>query len=140
MNETNIDIAIKESLKSKKEIPVGAIITKNNKIITKSHNKRERNKNVICHAEIIAIEKMCKKIKDWRLNDFEMYVTLEPCVMCLGVIVESRIKKVYFGIENEKYHKINEIICKEFNIKLIKKIYKNEEIKTNIKNFFTNKR
>ena len=78
------------------DIPVGAIIVKDNKIIGEGFNTRNRFKSVIGHAEIDAIEMACKKIGDWRLDDCEMYVTLSPCMMCTGVIVESRIKKVYY--------------------------------------------
>ena len=78
------------------DIPVGAIIVKDNKIIGEGFNTRNRFKSVIGHAEIDAIEMACKKLGDWRLDDCEMYVTLSPCMMCTGVIVESRIKKVYY--------------------------------------------
>lgn len=79
------------------EVPVGAVIVKNNKIIAKGYNEKELKSNVTKHAEIIAISKACSKLKSWRLNDCTMYVTLEPCPMCAGAIMESRIKKVYFG-------------------------------------------
>ena len=78
------------------EIPVGAIIVKNNEIIGVGLNDREKNKSVIGHAEINAIEEACKFIGDWRLDGCEMYVTLMPCMMCAGAILESRIKKVYY--------------------------------------------
>ena len=78
------------------EVPVGAIIVKNKKIIGIGINSRDRNKSVVGHAEINAIEEACKYVGDWRLDDCEMYVTLLPCLMCAGAILESRIKKVYF--------------------------------------------
>lgn len=78
------------------EIPVGAIIVKNNEIISVGINSRESNKSVVGHAEINAIESACRVIGDWRLDDCEMYVTLLPCMMCTGAIIESRIKKVYY--------------------------------------------
>ena len=78
------------------DIPVGAIVVKNNKIIGEGFNTRNRFKSVIGHAEINAIEMACKYIGDWRLDDCEMYVTLAPCVMCAGSILESRIKDVYY--------------------------------------------
>ena len=80
----------------KDEIPVGAIIVKDNKIIGVGINNRERNKSVIGHAEINAIEDACKYIGDWRLDGCEMYVTLLPCMMCAGAIYESRISCVYY--------------------------------------------
>ena len=78
------------------DIPVGAIIVKNNEIIGQGFNTRNRFKSVIGHAEIDAIEMACKHIGDWRLDNCEMYITLSPCMMCTGAIVESRIKKVYY--------------------------------------------
>ena len=78
------------------EIPVGAIIVRNGEIIASGVNSREKNKSVIGHAEINAIESACKVVGDWRLDDCVMYVTLLPCMMCAGAILESRIKKVYY--------------------------------------------
>ena len=77
------------------EVPVACIIVKNNKIVSKAYNMREKYKSPLFHAEIISINKLCKKTKDWRLDDYEMYVTLKPCNMCLEVIKSTRIKKVY---------------------------------------------
>ena len=98
-------LALKEAKKAyrKKEIPVGCIIVKNNKIIAKAYNKREKKQKTINHAELIAITKANKKIKNWRLDDCIMYVTMEPCMMCCGAIEQSRIKKVIYGCKNEKY-------------------------------------
>ena len=91
--------ALKEAKKAydKLEVPVGVVIIKDNKIIARGHNLKEEKQNTIKHAEIIAIEKASRKLKNWRLNDCEMYVTLEPCSMCAGAIINSRIKKVYIG-------------------------------------------
>lgn len=99
---------MKEALKEAKnaykklEVPVGVVIVKDNKIIARGYNQKEMKNNPIKHAEIIAIEKACKKLNNWRLNDCEMYVTLEPCPMCAGAIINSRIKKVYIGAVQEK--------------------------------------
>lgn len=97
--------ALKEALKAraKDEVPVGAVIVLNGKIIARGHNKRETKKNSLCHAEIIAIDKACKKLKNFRLENCELYVTLEPCLMCAGAIVQARIKKVVFGASDNKY-------------------------------------
>ena len=105
MKEKYMTEAIKQEKKAynKKEVPVGAVIVCNNKIIAKSYNMREKKKNVIKHAEIIAIAKACKKKKTWKLDDCEIYVTMEPCLMCFGAIMQARIKKIYYGIQNEKY-------------------------------------
>ena len=93
-NEVNK--AIKED-----EMPVGCLIVKNNKIIAKSHNKKNKSNKITDHAEIICINKATKKLKDWRLNECELYVTLEPCNMCKEVIRQSRIKKVYYLLDSK---------------------------------------
>lgn len=96
-----MELALKEAKKAdkKKEVPIGAVIIKNGRVIAVGFNKREKTKNAINHAEIIAIKKACKKLKDWRLENCEMYVTLKPCPMCAGAISNARIKKVYYGAE-----------------------------------------
>lgn len=96
--EKIVDELIKLSNKSakKKEVPVSAIVIKNGKIISKSYNKRQKSHNILDHAEIIAINKAQKKLKDWRLDDCVLYVTLEPCKMCKTIITQSRIKEVYY--------------------------------------------
>lgn len=97
-------LAYEEARKAYKrlEVPVGAVIIKDNKVIAKAYNLREIKNIGTAHAEIICIEKACKKLKSWRLDGCEMYVTLEPCTMCAGAIIQSRIKKVYFGAVDEK--------------------------------------
>lgn len=101
MNNNIKKILLKESRKSfkKNEVPVGAVITYNNKIIAKAHNIRQKKYDVLGHAEIIAIKKASKKLKDWRLNECEMYVTLKPCSMCEQIIKKSRLNKVYFILD-----------------------------------------
>ena len=96
--------ALKEAKKAyiKEEIPVGAIIVKDNKIIARAYNKKEEKMDTTKHAEIIAIQKASKKLKAWRLTDCDMYVTLEPCSMCDGALIQSRIRKVYIGTEDKK--------------------------------------
>ncbi|MBR4720555.1 MAG: nucleoside deaminase [Clostridia bacterium] len=84
------------------ETPVGCVIVRDGKVIAKAYNKRETKKNALCHAEIIAINKACKKLGGWRLLDCDMYVTLEPCPMCMGAIIASRIENVYFGAYDKK--------------------------------------
>ena len=99
---------MKEALKEAKkafdilEVPVGAVIVKDNKIIARAYNQKEKKADSTKHAELIAIQKASQKLKSWRLNDCEMYVTLEPCSMCAGAIIQSRIKKVYIGTMDEK--------------------------------------
>ena len=82
------------------EIPVGCVVVKDGVVLSSSHNRKEDSKNAIMHAEIIAIEEACHILNSWRLDECELYVTLEPCMMCMGAILESRIKKVYFGAKN----------------------------------------
>ena len=96
--------AIKEAKKAYKklEVPVGAVIVKNGEIIAKAHNLKETKFDTTKHAEILAIQKASKKLKSWRLLDCEMYITLEPCSMCAGAIINSRIKKIYIGAMDEK--------------------------------------
>lgn len=84
------------------EVPIGCIIVHEDKIIARGYNRRTIDKNVLSHAEIIAIKKACKKIGDWRLEDCTMYVTLEPCPMCAGAIVQARIPRVVIGCMNPK--------------------------------------
>lgn len=79
------------------EVPVGAVIVKEGKVIASAFNKREGSKDATAHAEILAIKKACKKLDDFRLIDCDMYVSLEPCVMCTGAILNARIQNVYFG-------------------------------------------
>lgn len=96
--------ALKEAKKAydKLEVPVGCVIVKDGKIIARSHNQKETKLDTTKHAEILAIQKASKKIGAWRLLDCEMYVTLEPCSMCAGAIINARIKKVYIGALDEK--------------------------------------
>ena len=85
-----------------KEVPIGCVIVHDGKIIGRGYNRRTIDKNVLAHAEIIAIKKACKKIGDWRLEGCTMYVTLEPCPMCAGAIVQARIPRVVIGCMNPK--------------------------------------
>ena len=84
------------------ECPIGCVLVKDGKIYVRAHNLRLTRGNSLAHAEVIAIDKACKKLGDWRLEDFDMYVTLEPCTMCSGAIIQSRIRKVYFGAYEPK--------------------------------------
>ena len=96
--------ALKEAKKAYKklEVPVGAIIVKNGEIIARAHNLKETKADTTKHAEILAIQRASKKLNAWRLEDCEMYVTLEPCTMCAGAMINSRIKKVYIGTLDPK--------------------------------------
>lgn len=104
MEENFMKQALKEAQKAyeKLEVPVGAIIVKDNKIIARAHNLKEQKNSALAHAELLAISKATKKLANWRLSDCEMYVTLEPCPMCMGAIISSRIKKLYIGTPDLK--------------------------------------
>ncbi len=96
------------------EVPIGAVLVQDGKIISEGYNRREQDKSPLGHAEIMAIEEACRKLKTWRLSDCDLYVTLEPCLMCAGALVQSRIRAVYFGAFDPKggalgsLYKINE--------------------------------
>ena len=117
--------AIKEAHKALKinEVPVGAVIVKDGLIISRGHNQKETKNDPTGHAEIIAIKKACAKLSSWRLNDCEMYVTLEPCTMCAGAIIQSRIKNLYIGTKDSKAGAcgsvINVLTVNQFNHKVI---------------------
>mgnify|MGYP004457147403 FL=1 len=104
IKEKFMEEALKEAFKAykKEEVPVGAIIVKDGKIIARAHNLKESKNDTTNHAEILAIQKASKKLNSWRLIDCEMYVTLEPCSMCAGAIINSRISKLYIGTMDKK--------------------------------------
>ena len=103
--EDYIRLALSEAKKSIKsgDVPVGAVIVHNGKVIAKAHNKKEKLKLATAHAEILAIEKASKKINNFRLDQMEIYVTKEPCLMCMGAILSARIKKIYFGAYDRRF-------------------------------------
>lgn len=107
--------------KQKNEVPVGAVIVKGNKIIAKSYNKKEGKRCAIYHAEILAIKKASRKLKSWNLSGCSIFITKEPCLMCYGAILSSRIDNIYFGAYDKKYglqvEKYNELNEKGFNHK-----------------------
>jgi tRNA(adenine34) deaminase len=112
MDEYYMKLAIKEAQKSllTNDVPVGALIVDSDgNIISKAHNIKEKNQSLIDHAEIIAINKANKKINNWHLDDYTMYVTLEPCMMCTGAIIESRIKRLVYGTTSPKYGYIESV-------------------------------
>ena len=90
-------LALAKKAYEQDEVPVGAVIVKDGKVIASAYNKRESSQDATAHAEILAIKKACKKLNDFRLLGAELYVSLEPCVMCTGAILNARIERVYFG-------------------------------------------
>ena len=113
--------AIKQAKKAYKikEVPIGCVIVREDKIIARGYNKRNTKKNTLAHAELLAINKASKALEDWRLEECTMYITLEPCQMCAGAIVQSRMKRVVIGSMNPKAgcagSVINLLEMKEFN-------------------------
>lgn len=137
-----MELALKEAYRSYKkgDVPVGAVIVKNGKIIAKAHNLKEKKHNPLMHAEVIAINKASKKLKRWRLDDCELYVTMEPCIMCTGAIIQARIKKVYYSIENHDFGALKNISQdKKYNISVDNTMGTNESLNM-LKKFFEERR
>ena len=84
------------------EVPIGAVVVRGSEVVSTAHNLRETEKNALFHAELLAIDLACKKLGGWRLHECELYVTLEPCPMCAGAIINARIKRVVYGAEDPK--------------------------------------
>lgn len=97
-------VAMRQALKAleQDEVPIGACVVLDGKVVAKAFNQMEKTQDATAHAELLAIKKACKKLKSWRLDGAELYVTVEPCAMCAGAIVNARIKKVYFGAYEPK--------------------------------------
>ncbi len=110
MEEQFMQAALKEAEKAKKkgEVPIGAVVVYKGKIIGKGHNLRTKLQRASAHAEMRAIDRACKKMRSWRLPDTELYVTLEPCPMCMGAILNARIDRVYFGAYEQKGRSLTE--------------------------------
>ncbi|MGL5258973.1 MAG: tRNA adenosine(34) deaminase TadA [Lachnospiraceae bacterium] len=121
IHEKYMNEALKQAKKAMflNEVPIGCVIVYENNIIARGYNRRNTDKNTLAHAELIAIRKASKKIGDWRLEDCTMYITLEPCQMCAGAIVQARIPRVVIGCMNEKAgcagSVLNILQMKEFN-------------------------
>ena len=126
------------------EIPVGAVVVRDGEIIGRGYNQRETNKSAVSHAEIIAIEEACRKVGDWRLTGCTLYVTLEPCPMCSGAIVNSRIDRVVFGATDRMAGCCGSLInfnAYPFNHSFeIEKGIREDQCQRILKDFFENKR
>ena len=133
-----------ETAQDKDEVPIGAVIVKDNKIIAKGYNKSITLKDTTAHAEIVAIRKACKKLNNYRLNYCSMYVTIEPCSMCMGALILARVKNLYFGAKDIKAGACGSIVDipkTKTNHKI--KIYSGlleQDCARIIKEFFKNKR
>ncbi|MBQ3903824.1 MAG: nucleoside deaminase [Eubacterium sp.] len=108
-------LALDEAKKAlgENEVPVGAVIVKDKKVIAYGRNRREKENNALCHAELEAIDKACKALGGWRLTDCDLYVTLEPCPMCAGAIINARIRRVYYGAFDDKAGSFGSVV--DFN-------------------------
>lgn len=98
----NMAIELAKECSAFDEVPVGCVVVKDGKVIGASGNRKERENNAICHAEILALSQATKEVNNWWLEDCDVYVTLEPCVMCAGAMIHSRIRALYFGAYDEK--------------------------------------
>lgn len=112
------------------EVPVGAVVVKDNKIIGCGYNKKEQTKDPTMHAEFIAIREACNFIGDWRLDDCDLYVTLKPCMMCCGLVVETRIRNVYYILDkceqlyDNKHHILQDFTLKKYYLNLLQNFFK----------------
>lgn len=146
MHEKYMKIALEEAKRSldHDDIPVGAVIVYKEKVISKAHNEKELNKDATQHAEILAIQEACNYMNSWYLNECTLYVTMEPCLMCAGAILQSRIKQVVYGTKNPKFgyidsidsildhqknnHKVDIVsgICEQESSELLKSFFKDK--------------
>lgn len=142
-DEKFMNEAFKEAKKAYQlnEVPVGAVLVIDDKIISRGHNLRNTKKNVLGHAEIIAISKACKKLNRWILDDATLYVTCEPCIMCAGTILQARIKRVVYGTKQPRYGCVDTMMhlftdYKFNNTPQVTSGIKEEEIKKLMQSFF----
>lgn len=142
--ETFMDSAIAEAKKSKdhSEVPIGCVIVKDQKIIAFAHNTTCISRHVVSHAEINAIRKASILQKDWRLNEFDLFVTMEPCLMCMGAIILARIRTVYYGLSNYitgAFHGPAPIEDTKIKTLIVPGVFE-EEVSIMVKGFFAGKR
>jgi tRNA(adenine34) deaminase len=143
-------LALKEAQKANDidEVPIGAVIIKDGKVISRAHNLREKNQSATAHAEVLAINKACNKLNSWRLDGCVLYVTLEPCTMCIGASILSRVDGIVFGAKDPKGGSLGSLydislikgfnhypwvvsgICEEESSSILKEFFKNKRIKT----------
>ena len=145
-DEVFMQMAIDEALEAEKEdeVPIGAVIVKDGKVIAKAHNTREGSKCATAHAEILAINEACKALGGWRLPGATLYVTLEPCCMCAGAIVNARIENVVYGAPDIRFGALGSL----FDVSLlplnhkpeIKRFVRSDECKNLLSEYFKRKR
>ncbi len=141
MNEKYMELALKEAKKAFRydDVPVGCVIVKNNKVIAKAYNKKENKNDAVKHAEVEAISKACKKLKTWHLEDCTLYTTMEPCMMCSGAIIQSRIGHICYAIKNESFGMSDSIKNYNKNIIIEDNILHDKSLEL-IQTFFKKKR
>ena len=141
-----MNAAYREAVKAykKDEVPIGAVLVKDDKIIARAHNLKEKKQMATKHAEIVLIEKISKKQKNWHLDEYTLYVTLEPCVMCAGAIMQSRIKEVIYGAKDKKGGAIESTLSlyqiKGFNHYPKTSFFEDEKCSKILTNYFKTKR
>ena len=140
--ETPMDLALSQARKAYKkgEVPIGAVIVCGDKVISKAYNRRESTQNALNHAEIIAIRRACRRLRSWRLDDCVMYVTLQPCVMCAGAILNARIPKVVIGAKSDRINDLEIYQNNNLNWKTQVEMLDSEECSALLRNFFAEKR
>lgn len=141
----NMAIALAKACAEQDEVPVGAVVVKQGEVVGASGNLKERENNAVCHAEIVALSMATKNVGNWWLEDCDVYVTLEPCSMCAGAMINSRIRSLYFGAYDEKSgacgSKVNLFEKGLFNHDVIVEGgYMQEECASLLSTFFKNKR
>lgn len=142
-NEFFMSLALEEAKKAlkKKEVPVGAVLVKNECLISQAHNLRESENNPIGHAEILAIKTASQKLQSWRLTDCRLYVSLEPCLMCLGAVIQARISQLIYACPDLKagfssYYQLDKQSSWKHKIKIVSGLY-SKESSVLLKKFFT---
>ena len=146
MNNNFMNEAIKQAIIAleNNEVPVGSVIVKDNKIIAAAHNEKEKRKSAAAHAEILAIEEASRALGDWRLNGCSMYVTLEPCPMCAGAILQSRISEVFIGAFDDVAGACGSVVdilgSRYLNSKTIVNWTYNEQCSNILQDFFKKRR
>ena len=138
-DEYYMRIALEQAKKARDldEVPIGCVIVKDNKVIAKAYNRKTLDNVAIYHAEILAIEKACRKLKTWYLDECTLYTTVEPCLMCSGAIVQSRISRVVYGTNNASFGYLSKM--ENLKISIISNVLK-EECSNILTDFFKNKR
>lgn len=133
-----LEIALVEARKAERrgEVPIGAVIVRDGRVISRAHNLRERKQSALAHAEVLAVGKACRKLKSWRLDDCDIYVTLQPCPMCAGAILNARIRRLVVGALSDRTNDIGVYTDNNLNWKTEVVVLENPECARMLKDFF----